>query len=150
MNSFLLSSSIVDHHQIQEMPHKHFKAWINIISKSPASGLANVSGVRPSVVRGLTEAGRLVMQEDRLFLNLDVVRFREDRPSANEWAAIRAFVFDRDDYRCKYCAQRGGRLECDHVIPVSRCGSNDPENLVTACFSCNRSKRDKTPEEWIR
>jgi hypothetical protein len=77
------------------------------------------------------------------------IRPGRDRPSGPAWASLRSFVFKRDDYTCQYCGERGERLECDHVIPVSRNGSNDPENLVTACKPCNRSKRDKTPEEWL-
>lgn len=66
-----------------------------------------------------------------------------------EWDAIRQRVFERDDYTCRYCGARGGELECDHVMPISRGGSNDLTNLVTACSSCNRKKHAKTPEEWL-
>lgn len=55
----------------------------------------------------------------------------------------------RDDYTCAYCGERGKKLECDHVIPVSRGGSNEKYNLVTSCFSCNRSKSDKLLSEWL-
>lgn len=71
-----------------------------------------------------------------------------DRPHASLWVKLRAFVFKRDDYTCAYCGERGKRLECDHVVPVSRGGSSGLENLVTACFRCNRSKRAKLIEEW--
>lgn len=71
------------------------------------------------------------------------------RPPANEWRMLRETVFERDDYTCRYCGERGGRLECDHVQPVARGGSHLLSNLVTACFSCNRSKRDKTLAEWL-
>ena len=67
---------------------------------------------------------------------------------ASVMAEIRAIVFLRDDWICRYCNKRGGRLECDHIVPVSRGGSNDLSNFATACFSCNRSKRDKTLAEW--
>jgi hypothetical protein len=72
------------------------------------------------------------------------------RPPASIWARLRAATFARDDYTCRYCGERGGRLECDHVVPVSRGGESEHPNLVTACFDCNRSKRNKTPEEWKR
>lgn len=72
------------------------------------------------------------------------------RPSAEVWAKIRASVFHRDNYTCQYCGKRGVTLECDHVTPVSRGGSNDASNLVTACRKCNRAKRAKTLEEWAR
>lgn len=72
----------------------------------------------------------------------------DGRPSKAIWAEIRERIFARDDYTCGYCSTRGGRLECDHIIPHSRGGSDDDDNLVTACLPCNRSKRDRTPEEW--
>ena len=72
----------------------------------------------------------------------------EVRPPASEWRAIRDQVFSRDDYTCQYCGKRGVRLECDHVHPVAKGGGHEMSNLVTACFHCNRSKRDKTVEEW--
>lgn len=74
--------------------------------------------------------------------------FKIDRPPAHLWSAIRAKIFERDDYTCQYCGNRGGKLECDHVYPVAKGGSHDENNLVTACFKCNRSKKDKTLEEW--
>ena len=70
------------------------------------------------------------------------------RLSGADWDALRREVFRRDDYVCVYCGQRGGDLECDHVVPVIKGGSNEMGNLVTSCAPCNRSKRDKTLEEW--
>lgn len=78
------------------------------------------------------------------------IRIGRDRPSVPEWAKLRSDVFRRDNFTCQYCGDHGGRLECDHVMPISRGGSSDPSNLKTACFTCNRSKRAKTPEEWLR
>ena len=60
----------------------------------------------------------------------------------------RAMVYERDGRQCQYCGARGIKLECDHVHPVSRGGSHDDSNLVTACVGCNRSKRAKTVAEW--
>lgn len=70
------------------------------------------------------------------------------RPASHIWRAIREFVFGRDDYTCQYCGARGVKLECDHVVPVARGGTHEFSNLVTACFGCNRSKRDKLLSEW--
>ena len=74
---------------------------------------------------------------------------KTNRPSAEVWMRIREFIFERDNYTCQYCGARGVRLECDHVIPVSRGGSSEYDNLVTACFRCNRSKGDKTLDDWM-
>lgn len=73
-----------------------------------------------------------------------------DRPPAHEWRDIRAYVFERDDYTCGYCGARGVKLECDHVVPVSRGGSNYVDNLKTACKPCNRAKGRKLLSEWVR
>jgi 5-methylcytosine-specific restriction endonuclease McrA len=37
----------------------------------------------------------------------------------------------------------------DHIIPVAKGGSDDPENLVAACKRCNFSKQDKMPDEFV-
>ena len=52
-------------------------------------------------------------------------------------------IFKRDGFRCKYCGAVPSDtviLEIDHVKPIAKGGTNDPDNLVTACFSCNRGK----------
>jgi 5-methylcytosine-specific restriction endonuclease McrA len=47
---------------------------------------------------------------------------------------------------CVYC---GGPFEhVDHVIPASRGGTDDPDNLVPACTPCNTSKGNKLLAEW--
>ena len=50
---------------------------------------------------------------------------------------------------CAYCGCTSGPFELDHIIPVSRGGGNDQENLTCACRACNRSKGAKTVEEWM-
>jgi HNH endonuclease len=72
------------------------------------------------------------------------------RRLVSRWEWLRSLVFRRDDYTCQYCGSRDLPLHCDHAIPVSRGGSDELENLVTACKPCNLSKHNKTPEEWLR
>ena len=64
----------------------------------------------------------------------------------NEWyAKCRAMK-----WRCAYCERYcvGWMLEKDHVIPISRGGSDGIDNVVVACYPCNRGKSDMTVEEW--
>lgn len=63
-------------------------------------------------------------------------------------AAVRAFVLERDGYRCTYCEATDGPFEVDHILPVSRGGGNEFENLTCACKPCNRSKGAKTVDQW--
>jgi hypothetical protein len=51
-------------------------------------------------------------------------------------------VFKRDGFRCVYCASHPPEviLHVDHVVAVAAGGTNDIDNLVTACEPCNQGK----------
>ncbi len=55
---------------------------------------------------------------------------------------LRFEIFRRDNYACVYCGRRAPSvtLEVDHRIPRVMGGSDEPENLVSACWDCNRGK----------
>ena len=55
---------------------------------------------------------------------------------------IRFQVFKRDRFTCQYCGRSGVELEVDHIQPLASGGTNDLDNLITACKDCNRGKRD--------
>lgn len=61
----------------------------------------------------------------------------------------RTNIYVRDNHSCQYCGRRfpAALLTYDHVVPVSRGGSKNWENIVTCCIDCNRKKGDHTPEE---
>jgi 5-methylcytosine-specific restriction endonuclease McrA len=63
------------------------------------------------------------------------------------------------DVRAQYETQRGTCFYCqrslahaqfhvDHFVPLSKGGTNEPENIVLACPRCNLSKHDKLPHEF--
>lgn len=58
--------------------------------------------------------------------------------TSEEWAEILS-VFD---HRCAYCLERSDALEKDHVIALTRGGSNDADNIVPACRACNSRKKN--------
>jgi hypothetical protein len=55
----------------------------------------------------------------------------------------------RCEFACFYCGAKvpDVTLQIDHVVPVSRGGTNDGWNLVAACAECNMGKLDGTPLE---
>lgn len=59
---------------------------------------------------------------------------------------LRRRVRERDEDRCQYCGAPA--TEIDHIVPVSRGGMTNLDNLACVCGPCNRSKGDRTPEEW--
>lgn len=56
-------------------------------------------------------------------------------------------ILKRDGHKCVYCGRGDLPLTLDHVLPRSRGGTDDWENLVAACLPCNNKKGDRTPEE---
>ena len=60
---------------------------------------------------------------------------------------LRRKVFFRDRHTCQECgASRGENdnlmLQVDHIVPVSKGGTDDFDNLVTLCSDCNLGKSD--------
>lgn len=50
---------------------------------------------------------------------------------------------------CWHCGKPvGDTYQADHLIPLSRGGSNAPENIVISCAVCNQSRGAKLPQEW--
>jgi 5-methylcytosine-specific restriction endonuclease McrA len=54
-------------------------------------------------------------------------------------------VFLRDGDRCAYCSSRAETL--DHVVPRSRGGRHEWDNVVAACRPCNHRKADRLLRE---
>lgn len=54
-------------------------------------------------------------------------------------------VFKRDSFTCQYCGRKAPDvlLVIDHIEPVSKGGTNDILNLITACRDCNSGKSDR-------
>jgi 5-methylcytosine-specific restriction endonuclease McrA len=54
-------------------------------------------------------------------------------------------VFFRDSFQCQYCSIKlpVADLTFDHVVPVSKKGQTDWENVVTCCRPCNFRKGSK-------
>ncbi len=69
----------------------------------------------------------------------------------NEWWPLRAKILHRDAFVCAYCGVEGRESTkwcVDHVVPLSRGGTHDEENLVACCSPCNSSKSDRLLSEW--
>lgn len=55
---------------------------------------------------------------------------------------IRAYILQRDSYKCKQCNTKKGVMEVHHIIFRSEGGSDDPENLITLCHNCHSALHD--------
>lgn len=54
-------------------------------------------------------------------------------------------VFSRDKFICQYCGNhfKSKDLTLDHVVPRSKGGKTEWNNIVSACSPCNTKKADK-------
>jgi 5-methylcytosine-specific restriction endonuclease McrA len=66
--------------------------------------------------------------------------------TAREWGDLQR----ASDHRCYYCSAFCLRRPTkDHVVPVSRGGSDRIENIVLACRYCNSAKGTMTQDEFL-
>ena len=61
------------------------------------------------------------------------------------WQKVRLAVLDRDGWICTACGKPldGPDATVDHVIPKNLGGTDDEDNLVAMCRTCNGRKSDR-------
>lgn len=65
--------------------------------------------------------------------------------SPERWTAIRVKILERDNYTCQYCGKKAKTV--DHIMPKSKGGTEDSDNLVACCKACNMFKGNRTLED---
>tara|TARA_Y100001936_G_scaffold244432_1_gene284801 strand:+ start:277 stop:837 length:561 start_codon:yes stop_codon:yes gene_type:complete len=78
-----------------------------------------------------------------------VIALREYIPLSRQPAFTRFNVFLRDRFNCQYCGEwfPVHELTFDHVVPRSKGGRTNWDNVVTACSVCNLRKANKSVKE---
>ena len=133
--------------------------------------LALNASFEPLTMVPMRRALRLVLDGKAEIVEADADRFvRSERLTLPRPAVIRlvkfihvprrfrrqvtnTFLFARDRYRCQYCGRTAAELKPresltrDHLIPLSRGGTNEWTNCVTACSPCNTRKGNRMPAE---
>lgn len=68
---------------------------------------------------------------------------------------VREYLLEKFQWTCAYCegASKDHILEVDHVIPknpkIGSKGTNQINNLVIACHTCNDAKGNIQPQNWL-
>lgn len=66
---------------------------------------------------------------------------RRGKPPVSQ--AVKFLVLRRDGLKCAQCGDESRPLHIDHIIPRSKGGGNEPENLQPLCDLCNLRKGSK-------
>lgn len=117
----------------------------------------------PRRVRELREAGWLILSNnDDATLKPGEYRLEGERPGDHSRAerrplsaTIRVQVLERDESTCKICGagledidpqfpHRKVRLHVDHIVPRSKGGGDEMDNLRTLCSTCNQGLNNLT------
>lgn len=73
-------------------------------------------------------------------------KHRSKRMSARPWRRKRQIVIRSDKGLCRPCSKQGVMTvfnDVDHIVPVSKGGSNEIENLQCICTKCHNKKTAK-------
>lgn len=72
-----------------------------------------------------------------------------DRLPETEVTFSRRNIYEHYSYRCCYCGKRFSTkdLNLEHIVPRSRGGKTDWNNVVTSCIRCNLGKGGRLPHE---
>ena len=59
-------------------------------------------------------------------------------------------LYEIQNHNCPYCSNNmKDDIHIDHLIPLSKNGSNEVHNLILCCSSCNLRKSDKELDVWL-
>jgi len=78
-------------------------------------------------------------------------RYRARKLNAEGSHSNKEWIQCKNDYdnKCVYC-NKVTKLEKDHLIPLTKGGSDYITNIVPSCRSCNASKNNKLVNEFLR
>jgi tetratricopeptide (TPR) repeat protein len=129
--------------QGEGVPQNYVEAykWVNLAA---ATGLDEAKEVRETLAQQMTplqieEGQRLASRETFKIQNPANHTVQERQARAAIPSEVRREVWRRDGGACVKCGSRRN-LEYDHIVPVSKGGSNTVRNIELLCETCNRSK----------
>ena len=126
------------------------KGWL------PPSLMSRVDNIRTFITRliRMLPLGAIsyenVKFDTQKMMNPDIYGI-EYQQGTLEGYEIREYLSEKFNHKCCYCEigqGQGRKFEVEHIIPVSRGGTNRISNLAWSCHVCNQEKGSMTAEEY--
>lgn len=117
----------------------HIKVIVYLQDES-VSLLKTISKTKVFYEDDIEFAKELSIKNNRgYYINKDFwdAKVRVERARASK--KMRLSILSRDHFKCKYCGSTLN-LEIDHIIPISKGGKSEYNNLQTLCHRCNINK----------
>lgn len=83
----------------------------------------------------------------QVYCNKECARLVKNKQRTDVGKITLTALWRRDSFTCIYCGmspiEDGVKLSSDHIVSLDKGGEHTIDNLVTACKSCNSSKKNK-------
>jgi len=114
-----------------------FKGWMN----------ACFAFIEYKMGTRISDASIVKLEFEKVDTSEEPVKSGKQYKSRNISYKTRYEVLKRDNFACVYCGRspaidQGIILHIDHIIPFSKGGSSEYDNLQTLCSQCNLGKSD--------
>lgn len=166
MPNRIIKESICTSQTVAELSDFEFRLWVSLITYVDDSGKGDA---RPQIIKGtcfplrekvtprklekalnVLAAKGLIRYElgvDRPVLKIEKweIMFPEAGRKTPEYKSWRKAVFERDNYTCQICGQRGGKLNAHHVSRYAKSPGlrTDINNGITLCEQCHKELHQK-------
>lgn len=83
-------------------------------------------------------------------INIELGNRTISQTTTTSWNRLKGIIKRHHGDICHYCGNYAPNGQVDHILPLTKGGTDAVDNLVWSCEQCNQAKGDKTVEEWMQ
>ena len=144
-----IRSEAIEHNNflVDQLKKKTYSGWIKkLITKEVKNFNSDEYPIKHNKDAKLKSCNIFGHQCPVFFVNEPVTETRDLRKiGRNISRDVMIRVVRRDNNQCQECGKlvKDNEIEFDHIIPVSKGGSSEEQNIRLTCMDCNRKKSNK-------
>jgi hypothetical protein len=105
-----------------------------------------------SAIKIFTELGLMEICDDKTIYMTETQKMLGESSSTKRVQQFRErkkqlMLINTNDDKCAYCGEEG--IEPDHIIPKTKGGTDDSNNIVLSCRRCNGTKHNKDVSDFL-